>query len=260
MAVRTANDALAQRREMNDRDLGAENIERMQQGYRSNPKLLGLDQPPAQLSELPDYDPTRTEGGVPNRYDTVYSEVQTGSGEPIVRFSGPTTEDEIIARRGAQPNIYQRMYGGVKDLLSPLPTAPKQAPTYSTPSYPVPSEGGSAATNRLIDRAFNTVLGNSLAAAPAQAAVAPAPAPAQEYGEPGFSGEQGKILHEVKYIKKGLDDIINNTNYITSELKEKTMYEHSGSYKFRDLKSIARFSFFKKYWDNVSRKHRGRFM
>ena len=35
--------------------------------------------------------------------------------------------------------------------------------------------------------------------------------------------EQGKILHEVKSIKKGLDDIINNTNYITSELKEKTM-------------------------------------
>jgi len=35
----------------------------------------------------------------------------------------------------------------------------------------------------------------------------------------------------------------------TMKLKEKTMYEHSGSYKFRDLKSIARFSFFKKYWD-----------
>jgi hypothetical protein len=31
--------------------------------------------------------------------------------------------------------------------------------------------------------------------------------------------EQGKILKEVKSIKKGLDDIINNTNYITSELK-----------------------------------------
>jgi hypothetical protein len=35
--------------------------------------------------------------------------------------------------------------------------------------------------------------------------------------------EQGKILKEVKTIKKGLDDIINNTNYITSELKEKTI-------------------------------------
>ncbi len=35
--------------------------------------------------------------------------------------------------------------------------------------------------------------------------------------------EQGRILKEVKYIKKGLDDIINNTNYITSELKEKTV-------------------------------------
>ena len=35
--------------------------------------------------------------------------------------------------------------------------------------------------------------------------------------------EQGKILHEVKSIKKGLDNIINNTNYINSELKEKNI-------------------------------------
>lgn len=35
--------------------------------------------------------------------------------------------------------------------------------------------------------------------------------------------EQRRILKEVKSIKKGLDDIINNTNYITSELKEKTL-------------------------------------
>ena len=35
--------------------------------------------------------------------------------------------------------------------------------------------------------------------------------------------EQDKILREVKSIKKGLDDIVNNTNYITSELKEKTI-------------------------------------
>ena len=33
--------------------------------------------------------------------------------------------------------------------------------------------------------------------------------------------EQNKILHEVKSIKKGLDNIINNTKYINSELKEK---------------------------------------
>ena len=33
--------------------------------------------------------------------------------------------------------------------------------------------------------------------------------------------EQGKILHEVKSIKKGLDAIINNTNYISSELEGK---------------------------------------
>jgi hypothetical protein len=33
------------------------------------------------------------------------------------------------------------------------------------------------------------------------------------------------------------------------KLMDKTMYEHSGIYKFRDLKSIARFSLFKKYWD-----------
>lgn len=33
--------------------------------------------------------------------------------------------------------------------------------------------------------------------------------------------EQGKILHEVKMIKKGLDSIINNTNYIGSELEGK---------------------------------------
>jgi hypothetical protein len=33
------------------------------------------------------------------------------------------------------------------------------------------------------------------------------------------------------------------------KLTDKTMYEHSGIYKFRDLKSIARFSLFKKYWD-----------
>ena len=31
--------------------------------------------------------------------------------------------------------------------------------------------------------------------------------------------EQGRILKEVKSIKKGLDGIINNTNYINSELK-----------------------------------------
>ena len=35
--------------------------------------------------------------------------------------------------------------------------------------------------------------------------------------------EQERILREVKSIKKGLDDIVNNTNYISSELKEKTM-------------------------------------
>ena len=35
--------------------------------------------------------------------------------------------------------------------------------------------------------------------------------------------EQGRILKEVKSIKKGLDGIINNTNYINSELKEKTL-------------------------------------
>jgi len=32
--------------------------------------------------------------------------------------------------------------------------------------------------------------------------------------------EQEKILREVKSIKKGLDEIINNTNYINSKLKE----------------------------------------
>jgi len=32
-------------------------------------------------------------------------------------------------------------------------------------------------------------------------------------------------------------------------LRGKTMYENSGLHKFRDLKSMARFSFFKKYWD-----------
>jgi hypothetical protein len=160
---------------MNDRDMGEENRQRIQNIYRSNPALLGLDQPPVPLAGLPGYDPTRTEGGVPNRYDTVYREVQTGSGEPVVRFSGPTTEDEIISRRGPQPNIYQRMYGGVKDLLNPLPAASLQGsgqpPTYSTPSYPAPSEGGSAATNRLIDRAISAVSGNS----PAVAAPAVAP-------------------------------------------------------------------------------------
>jgi len=35
--------------------------------------------------------------------------------------------------------------------------------------------------------------------------------------------EQNKILKEVKTIKKGLDNIINNTNYISSELKEKNI-------------------------------------
>ena len=35
--------------------------------------------------------------------------------------------------------------------------------------------------------------------------------------------EQNKILSEVKSIKKGLDNIINNTNYINSELKEKNI-------------------------------------
>ena len=33
--------------------------------------------------------------------------------------------------------------------------------------------------------------------------------------------EQGKILREVKSIKKGLDDIINNTRNISSELNKK---------------------------------------
>ena len=57
-AVRTANDAIAQRREMNDRDLGAENIDRMQQVYRSNPMLLGLDEPNAQLDQFRETAPT----------------------------------------------------------------------------------------------------------------------------------------------------------------------------------------------------------
>ena len=58
VAVRTANDALAQRREMNDRDLGPENRERMQQMYRSNPMLAGLDEPPAQLDQFRETAPT----------------------------------------------------------------------------------------------------------------------------------------------------------------------------------------------------------
>jgi flagellar biosynthesis chaperone FliJ len=33
--------------------------------------------------------------------------------------------------------------------------------------------------------------------------------------------EQEKILREVKSIKRGLDSIINNTNYINTQLKEK---------------------------------------
>jgi hypothetical protein len=33
--------------------------------------------------------------------------------------------------------------------------------------------------------------------------------------------EQGKILREVKFIKKGLDDIINNTRHISCELNKK---------------------------------------
>jgi len=33
--------------------------------------------------------------------------------------------------------------------------------------------------------------------------------------------EQGKILHEVKSIKKGLDSIMNNTKYVNSELEGK---------------------------------------
>jgi hypothetical protein len=58
VAVRTANDALAQRREMNDRDLGPENRERMAQMYRSNPMLAGLDEPPAQLDQFRETAPT----------------------------------------------------------------------------------------------------------------------------------------------------------------------------------------------------------
>jgi len=35
--------------------------------------------------------------------------------------------------------------------------------------------------------------------------------------------EQARILREVKSIKNGLDSIINNTNYITSEIKQKNI-------------------------------------
>jgi hypothetical protein len=35
--------------------------------------------------------------------------------------------------------------------------------------------------------------------------------------------EQARILREVKSIKNGIDSIINNTNYITSELKQKNI-------------------------------------
>lgn len=35
----------------------------------------------------------------------------------------------------------------------------------------------------------------------------------------------------------------------TIKLDNKTMYEQSGMHKFRHIKSIARYSFFKKYWD-----------
>ena len=47
----------------------------------------------------------------------------------------------------------------------------------------------------------------------------------QAYDEvtPEVKFEQNKILSEVKSIKKGLDNIINNTNYINSELKEKNI-------------------------------------
>jgi hypothetical protein len=67
--------------------------------YRANPSRLA-DRTTTPDAELPGYDPTRTENATPTRFDPVYNEVQTESGEPIVRFSRPMTqEDRDISRQ-----------------------------------------------------------------------------------------------------------------------------------------------------------------
>jgi hypothetical protein len=84
MAVRTANDVLAQRREMNDRDAGPENEASMQEFYRQNPRLLGFSQP-ATPPELRSSSTVYQEYRNPNREEVARSMPQFSSAPPVRR-------------------------------------------------------------------------------------------------------------------------------------------------------------------------------
>jgi hypothetical protein len=174
-ASSTANDAVARTREMNDRDLGPENQQRIQQMYRSNPALLGMDQPSPQLDQY-------SEAPLANRdraqFDPVMRSVETESGQPIVRFSSRPTEEDVLRARPPQPNIYEGALRTAREALSPAPRAQAQAPTYSTPSFPSSDASGDerlamTSLGQMIDRARQAVAQGSSTGATAAPAAAP---------------------------------------------------------------------------------------
>jgi hypothetical protein len=176
---------------------------------RSDPRRLAMGQPAPQMDEFRETPPTAREQA---QYDPIMRSVQSGSGEPVVRFSSPMTAEDVAAQRGPEPSIYDRFLGRVREFARPVPPASAQAstqpPTYGTENFPAPTqtrpESFGASANRVIDRAMSTITGAPPAVAqPAiqtingQPVVPSAPEPAaEEVTEPGFSGQSGRILEE----------------------------------------------------------------
>lgn len=178
IAVRTANDALAQRREMIDRDMGDESRQRIQEMYRRNPALLGLDQPAPQLDEF------RETPVTPEESDRYMRERQARE-----EANRPST-----IPWWEHPNADRNSPEAVRDRREALERAERERiATSERITRELGQQGGytppaGRAAPSIIDRAVAAISGGSPAAA--------APSRPEEVTEPGFSGESGSILQK----------------------------------------------------------------
>jgi len=232
IAVRTANDVMARSREMNDRDLGAENIERMQQGYRSNPRLLGLDEPPAQVDQfretpaapgeaargMPKFSPNpgmRKETftalapgeNFPPRYEQQERWVMTPEAQAerdALTSNRPLTLSDMVPFR-VDRDLYNRQANAEaraaqfedqnRATSERISRELGQQPGYQAASPSLIDRGVEAVRNaqRSYEERFNPPAAQPGAGgSPGQTL----PAASGEYAEPGFSGQSGQILED----------------------------------------------------------------
>jgi hypothetical protein len=107
---------------------------------RSDPRRLSSFAPAPQMDQFRESPLAVTEQA---QYDPILGTVQSASGAPIARFSPPMREEDVMAQRGAEPNIYQRAARGITQLVSPSPVRAPAAPTYPTESFFPPAQAQS---------------------------------------------------------------------------------------------------------------------